>query len=48
MAAVFMVGSPFQTKDNIIDDLLFMKELNPHMVGIGPFIPHGATPFARL
>ncbi len=42
----FMVGSPFQTKDNIIDDLLFMKELNPHMVGIGPFIPHGATPFA--
>lgn len=29
-----------------MDDLLFIKELNPHMVGIGPFIPHHDTPFA--
>lgn len=42
----FMVGSPFQTTDCIIDDLLFLSELNPHMVGIGPFIPHCETPFA--
>lgn len=41
----FMVGSPYQTFDCIIDDLLFIKELEPHMVGIGPFIPHHDTPF---
>lgn len=42
----FMVGSPYQTAGCIADDLLFMKELDPHMVGIGPFIPHHDTPFA--
>lgn len=42
----FMVGSPFQTTDCLVEDLLFIKELNPHMVGIGPFIPHHDTPFA--
>lgn len=42
----FMVGSPFQTPENLADDMLFLKELNPHMVGIGPFIPHHDTPFA--
>lgn len=42
----FMVGSPFQTTDYIVEDLLFLKELQPHMVGIGPFIPHKDTPFA--
>jgi len=41
----FMVGSPNQTIENIIDDLLFIKELQPHMAGIGPFIPHSDTPF---
>jgi len=41
----FMVGSPNQTMECIIDDLLFIKELQPHMVGIGPFIPHSDTPF---
>jgi biotin synthase len=41
----FMVGSPHQTTDCIIDDLLFIKELDPHMVGIGPFIPHHDTLF---
>lgn len=41
----FMVGSPYQTSDNLVEDLLFIKELNPHMVGIGPFIPHHDTPF---
>lgn len=43
----FMVGSPFQTPENLADDMLFLKELNPHMVGIGPFIPHHDTPFAN-
>ncbi|MDE6111022.1 MAG: [FeFe] hydrogenase H-cluster radical SAM maturase HydE, partial [Eubacterium sp.] len=41
----FMVGSPYQTTESIIQDLKFIKELNPHMVGIGPFVPHNATPF---
>lgn len=44
--AGFMVGSPYQTNENIAEDLLFLKELNPQMVGIGPFIPHKDTPFA--
>lgn len=41
----FMVGSPYQTNENLVDDLLFLKELNPHMVGLGPFIPHKETSF---
>lgn len=41
----FMVGSPFQTAENLADDMLFLTELNPQMVGIGPFIPHHDTPF---
>lgn len=47
VGAGFMVGSPFQTVDNLVEDLLFIKELRPHMVGIGPFIPHHQTPFAN-
>lgn len=42
----FMVGSPYQTPENLADDMIFLKELNPQMVGIGPFIPHHDTPFA--
>lgn len=42
----FMVGSPFQTAEYLAEDLLFIKELSPQMVGIGPFIPHKDTPFA--
>ena len=42
----FMVGSPFQTAENLADDMLFLEKLNPQMVGIGPFIPHHDTPFA--
>lgn len=42
----FMVGSPFQTFENLAEDLLFIKELSPEMIGIGPFIPHHDTPFA--
>ncbi|GHU18110.1 [FeFe] hydrogenase H-cluster radical SAM maturase HydE [Betaproteobacteria bacterium] len=43
----FMVCSPFQTLENLAEDLLFIGELNPHMVGIGPFIPHKDTVFAE-
>ncbi len=42
-----MVGSPGQTSDCLAKDLLFLKELKPHMVGIGPFIPHHDTRFAQ-
>ena len=41
----FMVGSPYQTVENLADDMLFIKKLNPQMVGIGPFVPHQDTPF---
>ncbi len=43
--AGFMVGSPYQTVGNLADDLLFIRELQPQMCGIGPFIPHHDTPF---
>lgn len=42
----FMVGSPGQTPAQLAEDLLYLHELQPHMVGIGPFIPHHDTPFA--
>ncbi len=42
----FMVGSPFQTSEHLAEDLVFIQEFRPHMVGIGPFIPHHDTPFA--
>ena len=42
-----MVGSPYQTFENLADDMLFLKELNPQMVGIGPFIPHHDTRFSH-
>ena len=41
----FMVGSPYQTIDNLIEDLLFIRDFKPQMIGIGPFIPHHDTPF---
>lgn len=45
--AGFMVGSPGQTLEDIVEDLLFLEELQPEMVGIGPFIPHHDTRFAK-
>lgn len=43
----FMVGSPEQTMECLVEDLQYIKELDPDMVGIGPFIPHHDTPFAN-
>lgn len=45
VGAGFMVGSPGQTYEELSEDLLFLLELQPQMVGIGPFIPHHSTPF---
>lgn len=42
----FMVGSPYQTPKILARDMLFIHDLKPQMVGIGPFIPHHDTPFA--
>ena len=42
----FMVGAPFQTTKHLIADLRFLQELQPQMIGIGPFVPHHCTPFA--
>lgn len=44
----FMVGSPYQNYKNIAKDIVFLKKLNPHMIGIGPFIPHNDTPFKKF
>ena len=43
----FMVGSPGQTVETLYEDLQFIRELQPHMVGIGPFISQKDTPFAE-
>jgi biotin synthase len=42
-----MIGSPGQTLAHLVKDLRFMQALQPEMVGIGPFLPHHQTPFAR-
>lgn len=44
IGAGFMVGLPGQSASDLAEDLLFLKELHPDMIGIGPFIPHGETP----
>lgn len=46
VGAGFMVGSPWQTSKELVADLRFLQELQPDMIGIGPFIPHHETPFA--
>lgn len=47
VGAGFMTGSPGQTVDTLYEDLQFLRELNPHMVGIGPFIAQHDTPFGH-
>lgn len=42
-----MVGSPGQTTEHLVKDLMFLDELQPHMIGIGPFVPAKGTPFAN-
>jgi len=47
VGAGFMVGLPTQTNEDYVADLQFLQDLQPHMVGIGPFIPHHHTPLAN-
>ncbi|WP_058486276.1 [FeFe] hydrogenase H-cluster radical SAM maturase HydE [Defluviitalea phaphyphila] len=47
VGAGFMIGLPNQTYEHYVKDLRFLKELEPHMVGIGPFIPHKDTLLAK-
>lgn len=43
-----MVGSPYQTVEHLVEDLLFIERFRPEMIGMGPFIPHRDTPFASF
>ncbi|MDR0868245.1 MAG: [FeFe] hydrogenase H-cluster radical SAM maturase HydE [Planctomycetota bacterium] len=45
VGAGFMVGTPWQTPANLLEDLRFIEEFQPEMVGIGPFLPQASTPF---
>jgi biotin synthase len=45
VGAGFMVDSPYQTLKNIVEDLRFLQELKPAMIGIGPYLTHSDTPF---
>ena len=44
----FMVGSPYQTTETLIQDIRFLQDLQPDMIGIGPYITHEDTPFASF
>lgn len=44
----FMVGSPYQTAEELAQDMVFIQDFRPDMVGIGPFIPQHDTPFAEM
>ncbi len=44
----FMVGSPWQTTENLVADLRFLQKLSPDMIGIGPYLTHEDTPFRDM
>ncbi len=44
----FMVGSPYQKLEYLIEDLRFLEILQPDMIGIGPFLSHKDTPFKNF
>ncbi len=48
VGAGFMVGSPYQTVEDIACDLAFIEAFKPEMCGVGPFIPHKDTPMAAF
>lgn len=39
-----MIGLPFQTTEDLANDLLFLKQMDVDMVGMGPYIEHEDTP----
>ena len=45
VGAGMMIGSPYQTLADLLNDLEFLSNFRPHMIGTGPFIPHEQTPF---
>lgn len=46
--AGMMIGSPYQTAECLAEDMQFLSEFRPHMIGLGPFIPHKDTPFRDM
>ena len=40
-----MIGSPGQVVEHLVADLMLLDELQPQMIGIGPFVPASGTPF---
>jgi biotin synthase len=42
-----MIGLPGQTLENLADDILFFKEIDADMIGMGPYIVHNATPMVH-
>jgi len=43
-----MIALPFQTIEDLADDLLFFKNFNVDMIGMGPYIPHSDTPLGNI
>lgn len=43
-----MIGFPFQTIEDLADDLLFFKQIDVDMVGMGPYIEHEDTPLYKF
>ena len=43
-----MIGLPFQTVEDLADDLLFFRDMGVHMVGMGPYVEHASTPLAAF
>ena len=42
-----MVGSPWQSLDNIVEDIEFIEQFEPEMIGLGPFVPQHETPLGH-
>jgi len=42
-----MIGLPFQTHEDLVDDILFFKNEDIDMIGMGPYVPHEDTPLVR-
>lgn len=42
-----MIGVKGQTIEHLVEDLLLIRKMQPEMVGIGPFLPHHATPLGN-
>ncbi len=42
-----MIGLPFQTYEDLANDLLFFKKIDADMLGMGPYVPHPQTPLFK-